>query len=85
MSPQEEHEPSRKPPQRAECPDTWGSDRDRPEATETDHTQKRTGDKTSLKDAITRVALLENLLFQCWSTQGSWPAHTPSVLSARTW
>ncbi len=38
----------RKLPQRAECPDTWGSDRDRPEAPEIDRTQKRTGDKTSL-------------------------------------
>ncbi len=39
----------RKLPQRAECPDTWGSNRDRPEAPENNHTQKRTGDKTSLK------------------------------------
>ncbi len=39
----------RKLPQHAECPDTWGSDRDRPEAPGDDQTQKRTGDKTSLK------------------------------------
>ncbi len=51
--------PPRKLPWRAECPDTWGSDRDHPAAPGNDHTQKRTGDKTSLKDAITRVALLE--------------------------
>ncbi len=49
----------RKLPQRAECPDTWGSDRDRPEAPEIDHTQKRTGDKTSLKRRDHPCTLLE--------------------------
>ncbi len=49
----------RKLPQRAECPDTWGSDRDRPEAPEIDRTQKRTGDKTSLKRRDHPCTLLE--------------------------
>ncbi len=47
----------RKPPQRAECPDTWGTDRDHPEAPETDHTQKRTGDKTFFKKTRSSVLL----------------------------
>ncbi len=49
----------RKLPQRAECPNMWGSYRVLPEAPGNNHTQKRTGDKTSLKDATTCVALLE--------------------------
>ncbi len=58
----------------AECPDTWGSDRDRPEALETDHIQKRMGDKTSFFFfyAITRVALLEKFaLFSVEARRGA--------------
>ncbi len=36
----------RKLPQRAECPGTWGSNRDRPEAPDNDHIQKCKCEKT---------------------------------------
>ncbi len=75
-----------KPPQRAECPDTWGSDRDRPEATETDHTQKRTGDKTSLKRRDHPCCSFREICsFSAEARRGA-GHHTLLVwLSARTW
>ncbi len=69
----------RKLPQRAECPDTWGSDRDRPEAPEIDRTQKRTGDKTSLKRRDHPCTLLEKSALLVLKHAGGWPPHTPSV------
>ncbi len=80
MSPHEEHENHpRKLPQRAECPDTWGSDRNRPEAPEIDRTQKRTGDKTSLKRRDHPCTLLEKSALLVLKHAGGWPPHTPSV------
>ncbi len=61
----------RKLPQRAECPDTWGSDRDRPEAPEIDRTQKRTGDKTSLNRRDHPCTLLEKSAFSAEARRGA--------------
>ncbi len=73
MSPQEEHEPSTKASSACWMPrhvrqqswSSWG--------TRYDHIQKRAGDKTSLKDAITRVALLEKCSFSAEARRG--PGH----------
>ncbi len=81
----------RKLPQRAECPDMWGSDRDRPEVPGSDHTQKRTGDKTSLKRrdhpcySFREIALSEKCSFSAEARRGAGHRTLLVWLSAVRW
>ncbi len=68
-----------KPPQRAQCPDTRGSDRDHHPAPGNDRTQKRTGGRASFKRRVFKKtfhpwsSFRESFaLLACWSVQGRW-------------
>ncbi len=69
-----------KPPQRAQCPDTRGSDRDHHPAPGNGRIQKRTDGRASFKRRIFKKtfhlwsSFRESFaLLACWSAQGRWP------------